>query len=152
MATQLAWMGDGASRMEVAHVERRARDFTAVGTQLGAVYELRYRLEPDRLVLELVGGSSLELAFGDADFFDLGWSPLFNSLPVIRDGLLEDGRPRVYTMRWVEVPPLEVTKSEQRYEPLGNGHVRFTAGDFAAEIRFDELGYVVDYPGIATRL
>ena len=77
MATQLAWMGDGASRMEVAHVERRARDFTAVGTQLGAVYELRYRLEPDRLVLELVGGSSLELALGDADFFDLGWSPLF---------------------------------------------------------------------------
>ena len=55
-------------------------------------------------------------------------------------------------MRWVEVPSLEVTKSEQRYEPLGNGHVRFTAGDFAAEIRFDELGYVVDYPGIATRL
>jgi hypothetical protein len=39
----IAWIGDGAPRMEVAHVERGASDLTAVGTQLGAVYELRYR-------------------------------------------------------------------------------------------------------------
>ncbi len=138
--------------MEVAHVERRARDFTAVGTQLGAVYELRYRLEADRLALDLVGSASVELTLGDADFFDLGFSPLFNSLPVIRDGLLEDGAPRSYKMRWVEVPSLKVSASEQRYEPLGGGQVRFTAGDFTADIRFDECGYVLDYPGIATRV
>lgn len=152
MATQLAWRGDGSPRMEVAHVERRARDLTAVGTQLGAVYELRYRLEPDRLTLDLVGRTSVELTLGDADFFDLGFSPLFNSLPVIRDGLLEDGAPRLYTMRWIEVPSLRVAASQQRYEPFGDGHVRFTAGDFTADIRFDELGYVLDYPGVATRV
>jgi len=152
MARRLVWIGDGAPRMEVAHVERRARDFSALGTQLGAVYELRYRLEPDRLTLDLVGQSSLELSLRGADFFDLGFSPLFNSLPVIRDELLRPGPARVYTMCWVNVPSLEVTRSEQRYEPLGGGHIRFTAGEFAADIRFDELGYVVDYPGIATRL
>ena len=67
----------------------------AEGTQLGAVYELRYRLEPVTLSLEVVGDGSLDVELGDADFFDLGWSPLFNSLPVIRDGLLDAGPPRV---------------------------------------------------------
>jgi hypothetical protein len=137
--------------MEVAHVERGPRDFTAIGTQLGTVYELRYRLEPTSLTIDLVGTRSLELKLGDADFFDLAWSPLFNSLPVIRDGLLQTGPPRDYVMRWVDVPSLQVTTSEQRYEPLGNGKVRFTSGEFSAEIRFDEAGFVLDYPGIATR-
>ena len=151
MATRLAWIGDGAPRMEVAHVERRTHDFTAIGTQLGAVYELRYRLEPGRLVLDLVGSRSLELELGDADFFDLGWSPLFNSLPVMRDGLLQIGPPREYVMCWVDVPSLEVSRSQQRYEPLGNGLVRFTAGEFTADIRFDEAGFVLAYPGIGHR-
>ena len=67
--------------MEVAYVERTDRSFTAIGTQLGAVYELRYRLQGELLALELVGEHSLELGLGDADFFDLGWSPLFDSCP-----------------------------------------------------------------------
>jgi hypothetical protein len=137
--------------MEVAHVELRGIELTAAGTQLGAVYELRYRLERDVLALELVGHRSLELALGEAHYFDLGWSPLFNSLPVIRDGLLVRGPARNYLMRWVDVPSLEVTDSEQRYEPLGNGLVRFRSGSFTADIQFDECGFVVDYPGIARR-
>lgn len=152
MVTQLAWKGDGAPRMEIALVARNGRELRAAGTQLGPIYELRYRLESDRLALELVGRSSIELTLGDADFFDLGFSPLFNSLPVIRDGLLEGAAARAYTMRWIEVPSLEVTDSEQRYEPLGGRRVRFTAGDFTADISFDEQGYVLHYPGIATRL
>jgi hypothetical protein len=137
--------------MEVAHVERDGNDVTAVGTQLGSTYELRYRLEPSALSLELVGLRSLEVELGEADFFDLGLSPLFNSLPVLRDELLRVDTPRTYVMRWVDVPSLDVTESEQRYEPLGNGLIRFRAGAFTADIRFDEEGFVVDYPGLATR-
>jgi hypothetical protein len=137
--------------MEVAHAELGVRDFTAVGTQLGAVYELRYRLDGKVLALEVIGQRSVELELVDADFFDVGFSPLFNSLPVIRDGLLEAGPPRDYVMSWVDVPSLEVSRSEQRYEPLGNLMIRFTAGDFTADIQFDEAGFVVRYPGIATR-
>jgi len=147
----LAWVGDGAPRMELAHAERNGRELTAVGTQLGAIYELRYRLEPQLLRLELVGQRSLEVGLGDADFFDMGFSPLFNSLPVMRDGLLKPGPPRDYVMRWVDVPSLEVTTSEQQYEPLGNGLVRFRSAGFTADIRFDENEFVVDYPGIARR-
>jgi hypothetical protein len=137
--------------MEVAHVERTEPDFVASGTQLGATYELRYRLEGGRLALELVGERTLEVELDGADFFDLGWSPLFNSLPVIRDRLLRAGPPRDYLMRWVDVPSLEVSASEQRYEPLGNGVVRSRAGDFAADITFDRAGFVTSYPGIGAR-
>jgi hypothetical protein len=137
--------------MELAHAERHGRKLTAVGTQLGAIYELRYRLEPELLRLEVIGQRFLEVPLDDADFFDLGWSPLFNSLPVMRDGLLKPGPARDYVMRWVDVPSLEVTTSAQRYEPLGHGLVRFRSGSFSAEIRFDENEFVLDYPGIARR-
>lgn len=152
MALTLAWVGDGAARMEVAHVDRDGPGITATGTQLGAVYELRYRLRASSLSLEVVGERSLELDLDGADFFDLGWSPLFNSLPVIRDSLLDPGPPRGYVMRWIEVPSLAVTLSEQRYEPLGDGLVRFSSGSFTADIEFDEAGFVISYPGIGARV
>jgi hypothetical protein len=151
MLTRLAWLGDGAPRMEVAHVEQTDPEFVASGTQLGVTYELRYRLEEGTLRLELVGERMLELKLDGADFFDLGWSPLFNSLPVIRDRLLEPGPPRDYLMRWVEVPSLEVSMSEQRYQALGDGVVRFGAGDFVSDITFDRDGFVLNYPGIGAR-
>jgi len=152
VTSTLAWVGDGAARMEVTRVDRERHGITATGTQLGAVYELRYLLQPASLWLEVVGERSLELDLDGADFFDVGWSPLFNSLPVIRDGLLDPGPPRDYVMRWVDVPSLDVRLSEQRYEPLGNGVVRFSSGSFTADIQFDETGFVISYPGIGTRI
>jgi hypothetical protein len=69
----LAWLGEDAARMEVARVERHGDALTAEGTQLGAVYEVRYRLESELLSVELVGGRTREVRLGDADFFDLGY-------------------------------------------------------------------------------
>lgn len=152
MRTTLAWIGDGAPRMEVAHVERRGTELRASGTQLGAAYELHYQLDRSALSLELVSQKSLEVQLGEAEFFDLGWSPLFNSLPVLRDRLLEAGPAHDYLMRWIDVPSLEITASRQRYQPLENRLVRFQSGTFAADILFDEEGFVLDYPGIATRV
>jgi hypothetical protein len=125
MTKRPAWVGDGAPRMEVAEVTQIEPTFAASGTQLGTTYELRNVLGPETLRLELVGERTLELGLDGADFFDLGWSPLFNSLPVIRDRLLDPGPARDYRMRRVEVPSLEVTISEQRYRPLGDGVVRY---------------------------
>ena len=152
MPLTVAWIGEGGPRMEVAHVRLAEREIIAQGTQLGPVYELRYQLEPGRLRLELVGQPPCELGLDGADFFDLGYSPLFNSLPVVRDQLLHAGVPRDYVMRWVDVPSLDVHRSEQRYEPLGDGLVRFRSGAFAADISFDETGLVVAYPGLAKRV
>jgi hypothetical protein len=115
-------------------------------------YELRYAFEPGLLRLELVGSRTLEVALDGLDFFDLGLSPLFNSLPVWRDGLLEEGAARKYVMRFVSVPELVVEDAEQVYEPLGEGRVQFRSGDFTADLMFDEDGLVLMYEGLAERL
>jgi hypothetical protein len=138
--------------MEVAHVDVDDGTLRATGTQLGVAYELRYELAPELLRLELVGERRLEVALDGLDFFDLGSSPLFNSLPVLRDRLLDGGGPRDYVMRWVSVPELEADESPQRYEPLGGGVVRFTSGSFVADIRFDDDGFVNRYEGLAERV
>jgi hypothetical protein len=138
--------------MEIARVERNGYALHANGTQIGVAYELRYELEPELLTLELVGGRKLEVELGEVDFFDLGLSPLFNSLPVWRDRLLEEGEARDYVMRFVSVPDLRVAQSKQRYEPLGGQRLRYRSGDFEAELVFDDDGLVVRYEGLAERV
>jgi hypothetical protein len=138
--------------MEIARVEVNGGDVRGSGTQLGVSYELRYDLSRQLLRLELVGERQIEVPLDGLDFFDLGSSPLFNSLPVLRDGLLDGDGAREYVMRWVSVPELEVDESPQRYEPLGDNVVRFTSGDFVADIRFGEDGFVAYYEGLAERL
>jgi hypothetical protein len=144
----LVWRGLDAARMEVAHVEVDGAELRARGTQIGVVYELRYELEPGRLRCEVVGGPSVDVGLDCNDFFDLGYSPLFNSLPVLAG--LESARD--FVMTWVDVPSLEVHRSEQHYEPLGDGLVRFRSGSFVADIRFDDDGFVVHYPRLAERV
>jgi hypothetical protein len=138
--------------MEIARIERTDDALQANGTQIGVAYELRYELEPDLLALELVGEHRLEVPLGELDFFDLGLSPLFNSLPVWRDRLLDHGKARDYVMRFVSVPDLSVVESQQRYEPVGGRHLRYRSGDFAAELEFDDDGLVVRYEGLAERV
>jgi Putative glycolipid-binding len=152
MVRTAVWRGLDAQRMEIARVDLPGPDTRMSGTQIGVSYELRYAFEPGLLRLELVGSRTLEVALDGLDFFDLGLSPLFNSLPVWRDGLLEEGPAREYAMRFVSVPELEVVEAEQVYEPLGEGRVRFRSGDFSADLAFDDEGLVVRYEGLAERL
>ena len=134
--------------MEIAHAEVVDGGLRASGTQIGVAYELRYELEPGRLRAEIVGGASIDIGLDDTDFFDLAASPLFNSLPVLR-GLDEAAD---FVMTFVDVPSLEVSRSEQRYEPLADGLIRYSSGDFAAEIEFDDDGFVTRYEGLAERV
>jgi hypothetical protein len=71
---------------------------------------------------------------------------------VLRDRLHEGGIAREYTMAWVAVPELVVSKSSQRYVPLGPGIVQFRSASFTADIGFDRDGFVVAYPGLAERV
>jgi hypothetical protein len=98
--------------------------------------------------VQVVAGPSVDLGLDGTDFFDLGYSPLFNSLPVLA-GL--EG-PSDFVMTWVDVPSLEVSRSEQRYEPLGGRVVRYSEGSFVADIELDGEGFVVRYPGLAERV
>lgn len=89
----------------------------------------------------------------DAVDVDLGGAPLFNTLPVRRLGLLDaaPGTEHRLVMAWVDVPSLEVFRSEQVYTALGGGKVRYASAGFAAVLTLDERGYVTHYPGLATR-
>jgi uncharacterized protein len=89
----------------------------------------------------------------DAVDVDLAYSPLTNTLPVRRLGLLgaPAGTERTIVAAWVSLPELAVYRSEQTYTVLGDGLVRYTSGDFTADISIDAAGYVVDYPGLAIR-
>jgi hypothetical protein len=94
--------------------------------------------------------------FAEALDCDLGRSPLTNTLPVLRCGLLAaDAEPRDFVMAWVSVPDLGVHRSEQRYEPVSadaeGGVVRYVGRhrDFVGELRFDRRGLVVRYPELA---
>jgi hypothetical protein len=152
MARVLGWTGDGEARLEVARVQVDGATLVADGTQVHADYVLHYRLEPGLLTAQLAGEQPRRIELGDGDFFDLAWSPLFNSLPVLRDGLLQPGPARRYRMRWVDVPSLDVTWSEQTYEPRGDLRVGFSAAGFDAELQFDPDGFVLAYPGIGMRI
>jgi hypothetical protein len=135
--------------MEVAHI----RSWTsATGVQVGAAYEARWELDDGELEVEVNETGRQRFSLDGEDFFDLFASPFFNSLPVMRDGLLEAGPPRDYVMRFVTIPDLTVERSEQRYEPLGERRVRYRSGSFESVITFDEDGFVVHYDGFLERL
>jgi hypothetical protein len=149
MARKLVWRGLDMPLMEIAYVDIDGEALRARGTQIGVAYELRYELEPGRLRAHVVDGPSLDRGLeGGTDFFDLGFSPLFNSLPV----LVGLDTARDFVMTFVHVPSLEVTRAEQRYEPLGDGFVRFRSGSFVADIAFDADGFVTRYEGLAERV
>ncbi len=146
------WRGTDMPLMEIAYVHLHPHGLDATGTQIGVAYELRYELSGSRLRAAVTGGRSIELEVGEHDFFDLGYSPLFNSLPIRRDGLHLGGEGRDYVMAWVEVPSLDVSRSEQRYEPLAGGTIRYRSGSFTADLEVDDEGLVVRYPGLAERI
>ncbi|MEU3485442.1 putative glycolipid-binding domain-containing protein [Streptomyces massasporeus] len=83
---------------------------------------------------------------------DLGLCPLTNTMPVLRHGLHREPGEREFLMAWVSVPDLAVRPSRQTYTHLGPGRVRYASGDFRSDVEFDEEGYVLDYPSLATRL
>ncbi|MGX1273534.1 putative glycolipid-binding domain-containing protein [Streptomyces phaeoluteigriseus] len=96
-------------------------------------------------------------AFEGALDCDLGLCPLTNTMPVLRHALHRAAGERRLLTAWVSVPDLTVRPSRQTYTHLartsgGGGRVRFASGTFRSDLDFDADGFVVDYPGLATRI
>jgi hypothetical protein len=116
------------------------------------------------LVVEEDGSSGLPSAGGDPNALtdaldcDLGLSPMTNLMPVLRHNLLAGGGPIELITAWVSVPDLSVRPDGQRYSFLRSApdhdllRYEATDGTFAADIKVDDEGFVLDYPGIARRL
>ena len=109
--------------------------------------------EPD---LPLPGGD-VTLVRGALDC-DLAWSPLTNSMPVLREDFLDRPGSRDFLMAWVSLPDLGVRPSRQRYTAVsaatGELTIRYDSLDstFTADLTFDRDGLVIDYPGLGHRL
>jgi hypothetical protein len=98
-------------------------------------------------------GSEEPGRLSDALDVDLYASPLTNTLPIRRLGLL--GRPpgttSTITAAWILLPSLAVLPLEQTYTVLEKGQLQYSSNGFAATLDVDEDGFVVTYPGLATR-
>ena len=98
-------------------------------------------------------------AFKSALDCDLALSPLTNSMPVLRHGLLAGGGPVDFVMAWVSVPDLRVHREPAALHVRAGATatssiVRYESGsrDFVAELVFDSDGLVISYPGIGHRV
>jgi hypothetical protein len=105
------------------------------------------------------GGDAAE--FGGALDCDLGFSPLTNTMPVLRYGLHRTPGRVDFVMVWISVPDLAVHALHQRYEHLGvdsgGAIVRYASVErgretFTAELELDHDGLVRHYPGLARRV
>jgi hypothetical protein len=85
----------------------------------------------------------------DAYDIDLDASPLTNTLPLRRLGLI-DGTATIIAA-WVQLPSLAVIANAQTYTVLAPRLVRYASGSFIADLELDENGYVLRFPGLATR-
>ena len=89
---------------------------------------------------------------------DVAHSPLTNSMPVLRHGMLDERGSHDFLMAWVSLPDLTVRPSRQRYVSVrdvpATGVVRFESLDspFTADLTFDPDGLVIDYPELGRRL
>jgi hypothetical protein len=173
---RLAWNGTPEWRAEVCEVALTDGGLAATGAQLGSAprpYRAAYELEARsgwitrRLRVEVAGVGSLELRHDGSGMWagapnaaelegaldcDLAFSPLTNVMPVRRHRLHEQPGAVDLAMAWVSLPDLAVHRSEQRYEHLEPGRVRFSSGDFTADLELDADGFVVVYPGLARRV
>jgi hypothetical protein len=110
-------------------------------------------------VLGLRGATDFDGLAGARDV-DLGLSPLLNTPPVLRHGLLRKGGSVDLVMAWVSVPDLAVHRSLQRYSFVRKidderSVIRFESladDGFKSDITYDAEGIVVDYPGIGRKI
>ena len=177
----IVWVKDDPLGAESAEVELGRGRLTAAGTAIGSFpegYRIDYKLETLanyvtsgllivatgkgwRRKLDLrrlrsgrwTGADDLSKVAGALDC-DLALSPLTNSMPVLRHGLLEGGGPVELLMAWVSLPDLRVLPSRQHYTFVRRSGdlsiIRYESSsrDFVAELTFDQDGLCVDYPGI----
>jgi len=98
---------------------------------------------------------------GDALDCDLGFSPLTNTMPVVRHGLHRQPGRVDLVIAWISVPDLGVHALHQRYEHLGansdGATVKYASVEdgretFTADLELDGEGLVRHYPGLAQRV
>jgi hypothetical protein len=176
----IRWQPVDAPGLE--HFEIRETDWgylaqsTVVGSFEGSDFGCRYEVTLDRnwtfrhlvlektdgkvLILKSDGAGNWERAGGDAleQFagcidIDIGVTPFTNTLP-IRRARFEVGVPQHFKMVWIPLDSLEPFIDAQIYTKRDDAHFHYAAADgsFGAVLTVDAEGFVIDYPGLYTRI
>jgi uncharacterized protein len=156
--------GEGAEHFTLEDAEP---GFRLAGTAIlavgGAPYAVEYAVGVDaewrtrsvdvtcnEVTIELLGdgagGWSIPGFDGCIDM-DLGFTPATNTLPIRRLGL-EVGDAADLDVVWLRFPELTLERMTQRYERLAEGRYRYSSPGFAAELRLDDHGLVLEYEGL----
>lgn len=172
----LAW--SGTDRFEYCHVWEQPGRLSARGTILTGDYRADYELdtgpgyEPKRLRAQVTAAGLTRLVrlrrdidgdwwvrdgidprpFTDVAGIDLGLSPFLVALPLQRLPLHEQLGRQSVTVATVSLPDLTVRRQVQTLTHLRRGAVRATVGAFSTDLEVDGDGYVIEYPGVATRI
>ncbi|HEV7900160.1 MAG TPA: putative glycolipid-binding domain-containing protein [Planosporangium sp.] len=133
---------EGGGWLRKLHMERTGRGWRVTTAEQG---DLSAAGQPNALP----PGAEDPDRLADALDIDLFASPLTNTLPLRRLGLI-DGTITIVAA-WVLLPSLAVIANPETYTVLGPGRVRYASGSFSADLELDENGYVVNYPGLAVR-
>ncbi|HEV7919718.1 MAG TPA: putative glycolipid-binding domain-containing protein [Thermoanaerobaculia bacterium] len=98
----------------------------------------------------LLNGEEQRQVAGCIDI-DLNFSPVTNLLPIRRLGL-PVGEEAAVRAAWLRFPSMLLEPLEQTYRRLSPDLYRYTSagGAFTADLRVNEEGWVVDYPGVWT--
>lgn len=127
----------------------------------GDGWERRLRLQRDgagEWTAEVGGtGEGPGAPGGDTDVLaealdcDIAFSPLTNTMPILRRRLHAEPGTHTFTMAWISLPDLSVHASRQHYTHVAAGdapRVRYESEsrDFVAELELRPDGLVVDYP------
>ncbi|MFB2556734.1 putative glycolipid-binding domain-containing protein [Herbiconiux liangxiaofengii] len=150
---------------------------TAEATAEGGAYDVDYRIECDEAwrtrhvrVTESFTSRSVELwSTGDGHWngddgrlllglidaidVDLSATPFSNTLPVRRLGLAL-GQSADIVAAYIDIPSLRVSADRQRYTRTGPSTYRYSSidGSFVSDVEVDDEGFVVDYPGLFSRV
>ncbi len=180
----LVWAIDDTAGFDAAWATIDAGRLRAGGRQVGQrprAWWTTYELETGdafvtrRLAVEsrwAGGEASLELLRGpsgwtvngeprpdlaDALDCDLGECPLTNTMPVLRNRLLDEPADLELLMAFIQVPELRVVPSVQHYTHVrrldgGGAVITYRSDSFRSDLVFDRDGFVVDYPQLGRRL
>jgi hypothetical protein len=145
-----ALMHEGHPRAELPGVENPDRLAGAIDVDLG-YSPLTNTLPIRRLGLRAAAaGTSQRSPAGDARGAGTSQrSPAGDARGAGTSQRSPAGTQQTVDVAWVLVPSLVVVPAKQTYTVVAPGTIRYSSGDFAADLEVDGDGFVAHYPGLA---
>lgn len=91
-------------------------------------------------------------AFDGALDVDVVFSPFFNALPIRRSGLYQRAETLELPVVYVRLPELTVELETITYTSNGSNGISLKSPIAETTITVDDDGFILDYPGLATRI